>query len=44
MLWFDPLLSVSGKLLNLSTVFSESLVDLLYNMFQESNGGADGVK
>lgn len=35
-LWFNPFLSVSGELLNWSTVLSESIVDFLYNVFQES--------
>lgn len=35
-LWFDTFLSVSGKRLNLLKVLSESLVDLVGNVFQES--------
>lgn len=43
MLWFDPLALASGKLLNLSKVLSESVVDLAYNVFQESRQHIDGA-
>lgn len=44
MLWFDPFLSVSGELLNLTKALSETLVDLLCHVFQESTGGTYGIE